>query len=531
MQANNPPQFNRSKSGGLEKKPPPPIKPKPTALSSAPTDNTTATSTTTSPPNPLSPSSPPTFPRTSITVTDNGEPTSTSFGDLKKAFERNQNSAPLFVGGVGSFAAGTTGTGGVASTGSSNSNNRASFPHAQTHTSSTLKVPSLNSGVGGNRPRSVSTPAPAFRDTDDQAHDGELSSASGEGIDNTQLDFGNLRARFQSQANISMQKPDIPRPKPKPVINPNKPNIPTISPPPPIRSSRLSIDSLSTNNSASAPVSRFTSPKPPSIPAPTIVHGNLSPSSSTLRLQPSSSAGKLPPRLPPAIRNIEKSPTPPRVPSRADSPEVERNPFGSDDDEPNSATPTATSTSKHLPTRTPSKIQSNPVYQQLSNSLNNGGVLPMASIPGRDSVLIGKAAPPAPQRAAPRPVSPSGQGLPPRLPSRSGSAILTPTTEDSPEEKERKHRLDKRRRVIQELLETEISYSKDMLLLQEVYATDMAQSNLFTPADEKIIFMNLGEVVELSLDFIALLTPACGGEADGVYNDDSTFVGEAFLQM
>jgi exonuclease III len=41
--------------------------------------------------------------------------------------------------------------------------------------------------------------------------------------------------------------------------------------------------------------------------------------------------------------------------------------------------------------------------------------------------------------------------------------------EDSPEEKERKHRLDKRRRVIQELLETEVSYSKDMLLLQEVH--------------------------------------------------------------
>lgn len=77
---------------------------------------------------------------------------------------------------------------------------------------------------------------------------------------------------------------------------------------------------------------------------------------------------------------------------------------------------------------------------------------------------MGKAPPPAPQRAAPRPVSPVGP--PPKLPSRPNSTVLTP--EETPEEKERKHRLNKRRRVIQELLETEISYSQDLLLLKEV---------------------------------------------------------------
>lgn len=57
----------------------------------------------------------------------------------------------------------------------------------------------------------------------------------------------------------------------------------------------------------------------------------------------------------------------------------------------------------------------------------------------------------------------------------------------------------------------------------------MADSNLFTPADEKIVFTNLGDVITLTLDFIALLTPACGG--DSAYDDSRTFVGEAFSQM
>lgn len=59
----------------------------------------------------------------------------------------------------------------------------------------------------------------------------------------------------------------------------------------------------------------------------------------------------------------------------------------------------------------------------------------------------------------------------------------------------------------------------------------MANSPLFTQADEKIIFMNLEEVIELSMDFAALLTPACSGGSDEAYDDAATFVGEAFLQM
>lgn len=119
--------------------------------------------------------------------------------------------------------------------------------------------------------------------------------------------------------------------------------------------------------------------------------------------------------------------------------------MGSDEDEPSPAPVRPT-----VPT-TGSRIQQNPVFQQLN-------ARPM--VPSNKAPVL---APPPPPRTAPRPDSP--QGPPPKLPSRSNSAVLV---EDTPEEAEKKHRMDKRRRVVQELLETEISYSKDMLLLQEV---------------------------------------------------------------
>lgn len=59
----------------------------------------------------------------------------------------------------------------------------------------------------------------------------------------------------------------------------------------------------------------------------------------------------------------------------------------------------------------------------------------------------------------------------------------------------------------------------------------MSESPLFTQADVKIVFTNLADVVALTLDFIAFLTPACGGGTDEQYDDSTTFVGEAFLQM
>ncbi|KAI1302996.1 hypothetical protein EDD11_005449 [Mortierella claussenii] len=548
----------RSKSGGTERRAPPPVRPKPSTLASVPTESIPASSAAQQQQQ-----------RTPFTVTDDGMPASTAFGDLKRTFERQQNSSPLFMGGVGSTLGGSSGTmysgarsGAAGGHTSSSHLSHASISRVQQQNSH-LEVPSLNrsnsnsnsnssnsnsnsNNSASNRPRSVSSPAPPSRENGGRnvnvsSNADADAESTGEGIDNSQPDFGNLRARFQSQASlssVSLPKPDTPRPKPKPPVNSPKPILP-VSTAPPIRASRMSLDSINT----SAASSRFNSPQPPSIPAP-YAPGLSTPSSST-RLSPASGSWKQPPRPPPALKLgfMTKTPTPPRTPTRVETPESERNPFmGSDEDEPGSSSSQTsaggTPIRPSLPQRTSSGIRQNPVFQQLNNSSHHIGInarsTTLASVPGRDSVLFGKVAPPAPQRTAPRPESP--QGPPPRLPTRSSSSNLSSTSslslvEDSPEEKERKHRLDKRRRVVQELMETEISFSKDMLLLQEVYVTDMAESPLFTQADEKIIFMNLGEVIELTLDFIALLTPACGGGVDEPYNDSATFVGEAFLQM
>ncbi|KAF9943340.1 hypothetical protein BGZ67_000019 [Mortierella alpina] len=520
MQSTQAQLLARSRSNGAEKRAPPPIKPKPSALASSAVDSSAPSPTFSS-----SSSSSTSLPRTTITVTDNGLPTSSSFRDLKKTFERQQNSSPLFLG----VGAGASGVGGAST--SSGHPSHASITRVQQQTSSSLGVPGLGSN---SRPRSLSSPAPPHRETGESialrpAAGSSLASSAvspaGEGIDQSQPDFGNLRARFQSQASlssVSLPRPDPPRIKPKPAAALTSPS----PQPSPVQAPRMSLDS----SRSSAIASRFASPQPPSSTT------SMRSSASSPRL--SSTSMKQPPRPPPSVSMKPsvgtKTPTPPRTPTpqRPESPESERNPFmGSDEDEPSAPT-TALGRSTSAPVRPISKIQQNPVFQQLNNS-GMGSRLPQQQqqrplAPGRNSALLSKMAPPPPQRAAPRPDSP--QGPPPRLPSRSNSAILA-ATEETPEEKERKHRLDKRRRVVQELLETEISYSKDMLLLQEVYVADMRESHLFTAADEKIIFTNLTEVTALTLDFIALLTPACGGSTDGPYDDSSTFVGEAFLQV
>ncbi|KAG0053694.1 hypothetical protein BGZ83_000578 [Gryganskiella cystojenkinii] len=520
MYPSNATNLSRSKSGGAEKRAPPPIRPKPSALSAAST-------TTAVDPSPASSSSA-AFQRTGITVTDNGAPTSSSFGDLKKTFERQQNASPLFGGNTNSPGTGSR-VGGVADTGGIYSNNRntaGSRTSLQTNANSSalLGVPSL---TNGNRPRSVSSPAPPLREDTVPDEEESAAASSRDGIDKTQPDFGNLRARFQSQASlssISLPKPDTPRPKPNFTTNGPKPSPlhSSSSSPAPPQVPRMSMDSSRSVGS----INRFPTPQPP---AP-VSAGSPSPSSSRIL----SGTLKQPPR-PPAIKpNVTaRTPTPPKTPPRAASPEQEdddeRNPFmGSDEDEAS-----ATSPAPPMPARSSSNLQQNPVFQQLNNTLgrptpNPGSTSSVGRAAG--ALIAAKIAPPPPQRAAPRPVSPPLSGGPPKLPSRSNSAALT--VEDSPEEKERKHHLDKRRRVIQELLETEISYSKDMLLLHEVYVTDMESSGLFTAADEKIIFMNLTDVIALTLDFIALLTPACGGvESESEYSDAGTFVGEVFLQM
>jgi len=183
MQSADSSYLARSKSAGPEKKAPPPIRPKPSTLASAPTD-------TTAPPPPSTASSQ----RTSITVTDDGAPTSSSFGDLKKAFERQQNSSPLFLGGVGASASPSRTPGRGISSGHAS---HASISRVQQQGSSSLAAPLQNS-----RPRSVSSPAPPLRENEKSDADAS-GGGQKDGIDNSQPDFSNLRARFQSQASLS----------------------------------------------------------------------------------------------------------------------------------------------------------------------------------------------------------------------------------------------------------------------------------------------------------------------------------------
>ncbi|KAG0334714.1 hypothetical protein BG004_000295, partial [Podila humilis] len=466
MQSAGAQHLARSKSNGLEKKAPPPIRPKPTALVSPPTSELHPTSSL-----------------IGSTISDlqqrptnrySGHDTPAhSFGDLRKTFERQPNSNPFFEEQRSSLSG----------------NNVRSTSTQQTQQSPTVLLPASSNS---NRPRSLSSPAPPHRDSEDSS---STSGHSTEGIDDSQPEFGNLRARFQSQASlssVSLSKPEPPRPKPKPKpSNAMGQTVPSPQPP------RMSLDS-----------SRF-SPQLPSASGAPLTSSRLSTNSL-----------KQIPRPPPKKQVfVTKTPTPPRTPTppepsahhvEQEDQESKRNPFmASDEDEPSSPNPITLNVSRPGP-----KVQYNPLFQQL----NARPLVPSTA---------GKAAfvpPPMPQRASSRSDSP--QSLPPKLPSRSNSALLK---EDSPEEIDRKHRQDKRRRVVQELLETEISFSKDMLLLQEVYVTDMAESSLFTPADEKIIFTNLGDVISLTLDFVALLTPACGGRE--AYDDSRTFVGDAFIQM
>ncbi|KAF8932121.1 hypothetical protein BGZ58_007213 [Dissophora ornata] len=181
MQSADSSYLARSKSAGFEKKAPPPIRPKPSALTSAPTDTSAPVA-----PSPSTASSK----RTSITVTDDGAPTSSSFGDLKKAFERQQNSSPLFSGGVGTFASPSRTPGRGISPGHAS---HASISRVQQQGSSSLAVPPPNS-----RPRSVSSPAPPLRENDKINADA-LSSDPKDGIDNSQPDFRHAKTTTQAR--------------------------------------------------------------------------------------------------------------------------------------------------------------------------------------------------------------------------------------------------------------------------------------------------------------------------------------------
>ncbi|KAF9919268.1 hypothetical protein BGZ65_012258, partial [Modicella reniformis] len=281
MQSADPYNLGRSKSSGVGRKPPPPVKPKPSTLLSAPTELA-----------PINSSSTTWSQRSATIVTDNGASVSTSFGDLKKTFERQKDSLPLFMAGVGNNTGYSTGSARPSAADSGHVSHASSSRALEQKKSSLLTVPSQNS-----RPRSLSSPAPPHL----AGEDGSTESAetpkgtlqgSKNGIDNSQPDFGNLRARFQSQAKVSKSKPvrlsphaatarrrngfclkgmgesvlmsihaiassingqDVSRPKPNPMITSLKPSVPAAAPPPPMRQLRIPLDPINTGIRPNSP--------------------------------------------------------------------------------------------------------------------------------------------------------------------------------------------------------------------------------------------------------------------------------------
>lgn len=71
----------------------------------------------------------------------------------------------------------------------------------------------------------------------------------------------------------------------------------------------------------------------------------------------------------------------------------------------------------------------------------------------------------------------------------------------------------KRYKVIQELLETERTYQKDMLLLKEIYY-DQATSCL-SKSDVRHLFSNLQDIVDFERTFVTLLDHSCEQDSVG----------------
>ncbi|KAG0076439.1 hypothetical protein BGZ90_008683 [Linnemannia elongata] len=118
--SSDPVYLARTKSAGGERRAPPPIKPKPSTLTSPPTADASEVSSPT-----LTLHQQPSH----VTLTANGTPTSSSFGDLRKTFERQQNSSPLFMASANAQGTRATPKGGVG-LGASRGSTR--YPSSQT---------------------------------------------------------------------------------------------------------------------------------------------------------------------------------------------------------------------------------------------------------------------------------------------------------------------------------------------------------------------------------------------------------------
>lgn len=131
----------------------------------------------------------------------------------------------------------------------------------------------------------------------------------------------------------------------------------------------------------------------------------------------------------------------------------------------------------------------------------------------------------------------------------STTAVNTETPETRKEEKDpTTKRLEKRKHVMTELIETESSFFRDMTVVNEIYKGSASACSSLSLDDTKVIFGNTEAIAQFSKGFIDLLRHAAhpvyipnrdkyGTEAPEKYDatpdelDRQTYIGEVFIEM
>lgn len=102
-----------------------------------------------------------------------------------------------------------------------------------------------------------------------------------------------------------------------------------------------------------------------------------------------------------------------------------------------------------------------------------------------------------------------------RTPSSKTSVVDESMVEKSPQADastatvdENQRRLNKRKQIIKELVDTEASYNQDMKVVEDIYRATSHSCDAITNDDRRILFGNSGEVVRFSETFVAALKKA-----------------------
>ena len=83
--------------------------------------------------------------------------------------------------------------------------------------------------------------------------------------------------------------------------------------------------------------------------------------------------------------------------------------------------------------------------------------------------------------------------------------------------------ISKRHRIIDEIFQTEKGFLADMQVLHEIYVIPATNSSIFSASDIKLLFENVGKIIETSSEFLKVL-------GDGM-SQPSPLIGLSFLTM